>query len=234
MPNARLAVARRVAQLCGRRTLVLGALIVLGLLPTNPLLSSAATRCTRTAPLTAFDQALLDEVNLARTAPGNYAALLRERYADLDQKGRLLRDGTRYTMREGRKAVDEAVRFLTAAAPVAPLRLSSCLALAARDHVADHGAAGKMGHVGSNGSQPSDRASRYLSERGVCGENIAFGFRTPRDVVMQLIVDDGVPSRGHRTNLFKSGYKTLGVATGPHAKFSSMTVLLLCLHDIDE
>ncbi len=52
---------------------------------------------------------------------------------------------------------------------------------------------------------------------------------------MQLTVDEGVPSRGHRTNLFKSGYKTLGVATGPHAKlFGSMTVLLLCLHDVDE
>ncbi len=229
-PSTLLALRR-----CMLPTLALCSLIASAILMSSPFTAWAATpttRCTRTAPLPPFDQALLDEVNQARTAPATYATLLHAMYANIDPKGRIMRDGTRYGMKEGRKAVDEALRFLVAAAPVPPLKLASCLSLAAGDHVADQGPKGGVSHVGRNGSQPSDRASRYLNERGFCGENISFGLRTPRDVVMQLIVDDGVPSRGHRKNLFKADYKTLGVATGPHAKFGSMTVLLLCLQDI--
>ena len=45
------------------------------------------------------------------------------------------------------------------------------------------------------------------------------------DVVLQLFVDDGVPSRGHRTNIMKPEFKFMGSNSGGHAKYGSMTAI---------
>ncbi len=77
---------------------------------------------------------------------------------------------------------------------------------AAEDHVEDIGPAGILSHTGTDGSSPSERISRYI-EWGSSGENIAFGQRTGKDVVLDLIIDDGVPSRGHRDNIYNGGFE---------------------------
>jgi len=43
--------------------------------------------------------------------------------------------------------------------------------------------------------------------------------------VIALVVDDGVPNRGHRVNIFKEAYKVLGSWTGIHGKYGSMTTI---------
>ena len=40
---------------------------------------------------------------------------------------------------------------------------------------------------------------------------------------MQLLIDDGVSSRGHRTNLMSKASNLSGVASGPHALYDGMT-----------
>jgi uncharacterized protein YkwD len=61
--------------------------------------------------------------------------------------------------------------------------------------------------------------------QGVIGENIAYGPSDPRRLVMQLIIDDGVPDRGHRKNLYNSKFNSAGVACGPHPDFGTMCVI---------
>jgi len=46
-----------------------------------------------------------------------------------------------------------------------------------------------------------------------------------RAIVLDLVVDDGVPSRGHRKGIFNPVYDTVGVAYGPHSTFGRMAAL---------
>ena len=47
---------------------------------------------------------------------------------------------------------------------------------------------------------------RYGHVVAPAGENLAWGSFDAKDAIIQLIIDDGVPSRGHRLNIFKDGY----------------------------
>jgi len=44
-------------------------------------------------------------------------------------------------------------------------------------------------------------------------------------VVLQLLIDDGVPSRGHRTNIFDASFIETGIASGPHKVYEMMSTL---------
>jgi uncharacterized protein YkwD len=168
-----------------------------------------------------LEKGIVKEVNLARTNPGSYASWLRGmrpyyRGVQLRRPGEIP-IGTK----EGLKAVDEAIRFLDKQKPVGHLDLSRGLSLAARDLVAAQGAAGGFGHKGPDGSSPFDRIGRHGTWESVIGENIAYGQRTARDVVAAFIVDDGVPGRGHRKNLYNAGYHVMGVDCGPHSVYGT-------------
>jgi uncharacterized protein YkwD len=41
-------------------------------------------------------------------------------------------------------------------------------------------------------------------------------------VVLALIIDDGLPTRKHRANIFNPNYNVAGAAFGPHARFRTM------------
>jgi len=49
----------------------------------------------------------------------------------------------------------------------------------------------------------SDRIERYGEWQGTIGENIDYGgAKEAKQVLLHLMVDDGVSSRGHRKNIF--------------------------------
>ena len=49
------------------------------------------------------------------------------------------------------------------------------------------------------------RVEKYGSWSGSIAENIDMGNSNALDVITALIIDDGVPNRGHRNNLFDPG-----------------------------
>ena len=57
------------------------------------------------------------------------------------------------------------------------------------------------------------------------GENIQYGAFTPLETLLALAIDDNVPERGHRDNIFREVYYSVGVATGPHTVYMKMTVI---------
>ncbi len=164
------------------------------------------------------------ELNLARTQPGVYADILRE-YRSLIHGYYLQRPGEiRILLNEGVRAVDEAIDSLSKQKPLQPLALSKGLTLAARDHAGDQSRTGQTGHNGSDGSTMSQRIGRYGSWEKIAGENISYGGKTARDVIIQLIVDDGVSSRGHRRNIFNEKFTVVGTALGTHPKYRTLCV----------
>ena len=69
------------------------------------------------------------------------------------------------------------------------------------------------------------RVSRQVEWTGSIGENISYGPNDGRDVVLQLIVDDGVRGRGHRANFFYPGFRLAGVACDPHPTLRTVCVI---------
>ena len=163
-----------------------------------------------------FEQGVLEEVNLARTNPQTYAKLVEDYKAAF--VGNLFRRKGKVDIstNEGTAAVDEAIDFLKDQKPLDALRPSKGMSKAARDHVKDTGPKGLVGHDGSDGSTPEVRLNRHGKWLKACAENVGYGMDTPRLVVIQLIVDDGVAGRGHRKNLFNDKYFRTGIL--PDAK----------------
>ncbi len=126
---------------------------------------------------------------------------------------------------EGVAALDDAIRYLRSAKPVPPLDTSPGLSRAAKDHAKDQGNSGAMGHTGTDGSKPWDRMNRYGTWQKQSAENISYGSKNARDIVMQQIIDDGVHDRGHRANIFNPDYRVVGIACGPHDRFRNLCVL---------
>lgn len=180
------------------------------------------------APQASDDRAVAREVerqiNLARSDPGAYARRLRAHRTQYE--GRIFHDPGAISIetQEGVAAVDEAIAFLERQAPLRPLSASPVLRMSSADHVADQGPRGALGHDGLDGSTFLDRIVRRGGPRSG-GENISYGGDTGEAVVIQLIVDDGVRDRGHRTNIFRPGYVSQGAACGPHREYRYMCVI---------
>lgn len=194
--------------------------------------AQAAAQC---AEPSVEQRAMADEINLARTQPAIYADIIARHFTGMREDGLYQEPTGRWVKtREGQAAVDEAVAYLRAAAPMPALPLHACLSQAADDHIADAVRSRRGGHIGSDGSRPSERASRRVGVRVHCGENISYGRRTAQEHMIALIVDDGVASRGHRDNLFAPRYRSLGVGVGERTSQGYMTVHMLCMETLPD
>jgi len=172
---------------------------------------------------------IVAETNRMRSNPAAYAeelVALLDRY-DGNQI-ELTEIGLLYETEEGVAAVQEAIEVLRNTDPLPTLNHRLGLERAARDHVDDIGGANLVGHVGSDQSLPRERALRYGTIEDFQGENISYQY-DPIDIaqwhVLMLLIDDGVPDRGHREALLNPNYRVTGAACGDHASYQNICVI---------
>ncbi len=171
-----------------------------------------------------LEQSVVNELNLARTQPQTYLEFLEVRRTHYDGRYFSLPGDVLLETEEGMAAVDDAIAYLKKVKPAPALILSYGMSRGARDHVQDQGPRGTRGHIGSDGSQPWERIARYGNWQKTVGENISYGEREAREIVISLIIDDGVPDRGHRTNVYNPAFHKVGVACGYHQEYDVMCV----------
>lgn len=157
-----------------------------------------------------LERAVLKEMNFARTNPAEYARTLA---AHPPLPG------------ESDADIEEAVRFLFRQKPLAALKPHEGLEAAAASHASAQGRTTLIGHTSPGGTTFSQRLQAAGVDAGLSAENISYGYDDARSVVRQLIVDSGVPNRGHRLNIFGGGYEAAGVSCHGHRRYGAMCVI---------
>ncbi len=176
--------------------------------------------------LTSLEKNVVFEINRVRRDPKEYAAkiIALKKYLN----GKLIKfpgEVASLQTSEGAKAIDECYEALLNTNPLDTLGPSRGLSFAAKDHVEDQGETEEIGHTGSDGSSPFQRIERYGSWISSAGENIDYGNNDAQRIVMSLLIDDGVPSRGHRENILSPKYGKVGVSCGSHKLYRYMCVI---------
>lgn len=122
----------------------------------------------------------------------------------------------------------ECYKELLVWTPRQALAPSKALSMASRDHARDMGDSGKTGHVSTKGKSATDRVKRYGVFTGAYTgpwENCSYGFSDPLEIVLQLLIDDDVPSRGHRKNIMEVHASFMGTSIQPHKEYEFNCVM---------
>ncbi len=197
------------------------------LLPDSLASSSVAQAQSASQDWATIEREIVAEHSRVRQSPQSYIPILEAYLATMNSQGEIPDGcGQNCTLvtQEGRSAVEEAIAFLRTQPAVGPLEYSDAIASAAKSHAIDQ-RGGEVGHVGSDGSRSAQRLERFGVENSGSGENIDYGSTSAVDVLMSLIIDDGVADRGHRTNLFSPDWTAAGAGCGTHATYRTVCVV---------
>ena len=170
-----------------------------------------------------LEQEIIAQMNRARTNPSAYADWLegmRQYYKDT-----LLRIPGRTIVltKEGVSALDEAINVLRQTEPLLPLTVFNGMSLATNDLVQEGINAERQIAIETN--KVEDKIALYGITRGKRGENISYGGGSAQDIVMLMIIDDGVASRIHRQNILEPNYNAMGIACDIHRVFGNLCAI---------
>lgn len=174
--------------------------------------------------LSAVEDAVIKEINEARNNPKKYIEYLEEYRKLLTGKVLHLPNQTPLVMIEGAPAIDDAISDLRKMPKLDDFKNSRGLNRVAKKHLEDLIENPKLGHKGKDGSLLDQRLLRYGLVGLAFAENISYKISIAREVVLAMIVDDGVKSRSHRKNIFSPTFKMFGIACGTAKDSTAMCV----------
>lgn len=176
--------------------------------------------------LSAAEKDIILEMNMLRYNPARYAnQFMTWMGAFYDNKTLSIPGKVPILTTEGREAFLECLKVLSESEPVSILKPALGMSRACQLLVLDQSLTGKTGHKGSSNTTPIDRLKQFGSFTGHFAENIHYGDIEPRFVIISLLIDDGVKSRGHRKTLLSNDFNYTGIALGSHKTYGGMCVL---------
>lgn len=110
--------------------------------------------------------------------------------------------------------ISSCILYMNSIAPLGALKPNQKLFESAKCHAYSTGLIGFVGH------ERKDKTCKSI----FYGECISYGLSGGLSVVIQLLVDDGVPSLGHRY-ICLGGYSEIGISQQPHKAYGTNTVL---------
>jgi uncharacterized protein YkwD len=136
----------------------------------------------------------------------------------------------------------DAISFLSSTIPCTNTVIGNMyLDALAQGYVTQQGQAGTIGHGDFLARTTDIGTYRSISENLAYGQTVRYNGQpipqgyflingydnnvlipfliSPRDVVIALIVDEGVPNRGHRKNIYDCGVTQVGVGIAPHRTY---------------
>ena len=171
---------------------------------------------------------LFIELNNLRKDPKSYIPLIEYEMKSLKKNNILKKKDSNLQIQtlEGKEAYLDAIKFLEHQQPVPPLNEESRLSSAAMDLVKDIGKRGIVSHQDQYGQYVSERIEKYCEWDYSASEVIEVSSKNPQDILVSLIVDDGLRNRPDRKTLFNQGYNYVGIACGPHTEYEIVTVVV--------
>lgn len=91
----------------------------------------------------------------------------------------------------------------------------------AKGHATDSGKKGQVGHKNF-----SKRFNPFMGNPyAMVGENCSYGYSEALDIVISLLIDDGIKGVGHRKNTLSSDFNSVGVAIREHKSYRNNCVI---------
>lgn len=145
-------------------------------------------------------------LNLIRTNPQLFSQTVLKKYPAVSGKTHLLKDAYYF---------QSLVNTLDKMKPLNMFTPDKGCFESAQCHASSSGAAGYAGHKRISGDCETKKTYN--------GECCDYGNSDPLEIVLSLLIDEGVPSLGHRS-IFLASYAKVGVSVQPHKKYGSNAV----------
>ena len=171
---------------------------------------------------------LYKELNKLRQNPKSYIPLIEAEMKALKKNNVLKKKDSSLQIQtlEGKAAYEDAIAFLQEQKEVNPLTKEIKLSYAAQDLVTDIGERGVVSHQDKDGNYMSERIEKYCEWDYCANEVIEVSSKSATDILISLLVDDGIRDKLNRRALFQNVYNYVGISCGPHTEYEIVTVLV--------
>ena len=158
--------------------------------------------------LTEEEQKVVLFMNMARHDGPLFASTFLDAYVTENKV-----ENTSY-LRSLRKDLKKAVGLI-------PFQVEEDLTVVAQGHASLSGQTGHVGHKNFDKRFAPLRGNPYTG----WAENCSYGYKDAVEIVITLLIDEGVKGVGHRNNILNPAFNSVGVAIYPHKTYKTNCVI---------